>query len=127
MAKKEFMFYGKSVDELKQMSIDEFSKLLKSTERRKVSRGFTEPEKILLKKLEKKEKNIKTHCRDMIILPMMVGETIKIYSGKTFEQLIIQPEMLGHRLGEFVFTRKRVAHNAPGVGATRSSSAVSVK
>ncbi|HLC85017.1 MAG TPA: ribosomal protein S19 family protein, partial [Candidatus Nanoarchaeia archaeon] len=38
-----------------------------------------------------------------------------------------QPEMLGHKLGEFAITKKRVAHSAPGIGATRSSASLSVR
>jgi small subunit ribosomal protein S19 len=63
----------------------------------------------------------------MLILPEMVGTVIKIYTGKSFEPVEIQPEMIGHLLGEFALTRKRVAHSSPGVGATRSSANVSVK
>jgi small subunit ribosomal protein S19 len=63
----------------------------------------------------------------MVVLPIMVGHTIKIHNGKEFTQTIITGEMLGHFLGEFSLTRKRVAHNAPGVGATRSSGAISVR
>ncbi|MBL7054846.1 ribosomal protein S19 family protein, partial [Candidatus Woesearchaeota archaeon] len=36
-------------------------------------------------------------------------------------------EMIGHYLGEFAMTRQRVAHSAPGIGATRSSGSLSVK
>lgn len=127
MARKEFTFYGKSVEELKKMSVEDVMPYLRSTERRKIKRGFTEEEKKLLKKIRNDEKDIKTHCRDMVILPEMIGKTIRVHTGKVFEAVMIQPEMVGHRLGEFAFTRKRVAHSAPGVGATRSSAASSVK
>ena len=83
-------------------------------------------QKIMLKKL-KAGKNVKTHRRDMIILPEMVNKLIKVYNGKSFVTLSIEPEMIGHLFGEFVLTRRRVAHNSPGVGATRSSSNISVK
>ncbi|MBW2965389.1 ribosomal protein S19 family protein, partial [Candidatus Woesearchaeota archaeon] len=83
--------------------------------------------KILLNNVRKSSKPVKTHCRSMIILPIMVNKTLKIYNGKSFEEVIIQPEMIGHYLGEYSQTRKRVAHSSPGVGATRSSSNVSVK
>ena len=63
----------------------------------------------------------------MIVIPEMVGITIKIYNGKAYEEILIAPEMVGHFLGEFSLTRRRVAHNAPGVGATRSSASVSVR
>jgi len=127
MAKKEFTFRGKTIDELKKLSLNEFSQLVASRQRRKIKRGFTEQQNTLLKKLRLNEKNIETHCRDMIILPEMVGVTIKIYQGKEFVPVIIEPDMVGHYLGEFALTRKRVAHSAPGIGATRSSASLSVK
>ena len=127
MAKKEFSFRGKSIEELKKMSVNEVAQLFTSRARRTLKRGFTDQQKILLKKVKNKEKNIETHCRDMIIIPEMIGETIKVYSGKEFIPVIIEPDMIGHRLGEFVLTRKRVAHSAPGIGATRSSASLSVK
>jgi len=127
MAKKEFTYKGKTLDELKKLSLNELAQLLTSRQRRKIKKGFTEQEQILLKKIRASQKNIETHCRDMIILPEMVGFTIKIHSGKEFAPLIIESEMIGHCLGEFVFTRKRVQHSAPGIGATRSSASLSVK
>ena len=75
----------------------------------------------------KNEQNIETHCRDMIILPEMIGKTIKIHKGKEFVQVMIMENMIGHYLGEFALTRNRVEHSAPGIGATRSSAALSVK
>jgi small subunit ribosomal protein S19 len=126
MAKKEFLFRGKTVDELKSLSLNEFADLLKSRERRKIKRGFTEEEKKLIKELEKKD-SVKTHCRDAIILPLMVGKTIMVHNGKEFVQVNVTAEMLGHRLGEFALTRRRVQHHAPGVGATKSSQALSVR
>lgn len=127
MAKKEFTFKGKTIDEIKKMSLNEIAQMLTARQRRTIKRGFTEQQKILLKKIRNNEKNIETHCRDMIILPEMAGLSIKIYQGKEFVPVIIGLDMVGHYLGEFVLTRKRVAHSAPGIGATRSSASLSVK
>ncbi len=127
MAKKEFSFKGKSLEELKAMSINEFMELIPSRQRRKIKRGFTEVEKTFLKKVNAGKNNIETHARDMVILPQMVGMTIKIHQGKEFVSVIIQEEMIGHLLGEFAMTRRKVGHSSPGVGATKSSGAVSVK
>ncbi|MFH1063478.1 MAG: 30S ribosomal protein S19 [Candidatus Woesearchaeota archaeon] len=127
MAKKEFLYCGKSMDELQAMGLKELADLLPARARRKIKRGFTEGEKTLLKNLRATTKPLKTHCRSMIVLPEMVNRTIKIHSGKGFEDVLIQPEMIGHYFGEFAQTRKKVAHSSPGVGATRSSSNVSVK
>ncbi|MBS3112683.1 30S ribosomal protein S19 [Candidatus Woesearchaeota archaeon] len=127
MAKKTFTYYGKTEEELKGMSVKEFAVLTNSRIRRTLLRGFTETQKILLKKISADKKNVKTHCRDMVIIPEMIGTTIKVYSGKEFIPVDVNVEMLGHVLGEFVMTRKKVSHSAPGIGATRSSSSASVR
>lgn len=124
---KEFLFYGKKEDEVKNMSFDEFLKLIPARSRRSLKRGLTDAEKRLMAQVEKKAKNIKTHCRDLIIVPSMVGMTINVYNGKAFNPVMITTQMLGHRLGEFAHTRSKVAHSAPGIGATRSSAAMSVR
>jgi small subunit ribosomal protein S19 len=126
MAIKEFKFKGKSLEELQTLSVSEFAQIIPSRQRRSLLRGLTDQHKILLKNLEKKD-YVKTHCRDMIILPKMVGKRIQVYNGKTFVDIIIQAEMIGHYLGEFSLTRRGVEHHAPGVGATKSSSALSVR
>lgn len=127
MAKKEFTYRGKRLEELKALSLAEFAELLPARSRRSLKRGLTEQQKILLKKIKKNKQNVETHCRDMIVLPEMVGGTIKVHNGKTFVQVAIIEEMLGHYLGEFSLTRNRVEHSAPGIGATRSSASLSVK
>ncbi|MBI4143354.1 30S ribosomal protein S19 [Candidatus Woesearchaeota archaeon] len=127
MAKKETTIKGKTLEELRKMSTSELAQILTSRQRRTLKRGMTEQQKILLKKMKANKKNIKTHCRDMLILPEMVGTTIKIYQGKEFVPVAIEQEMIGHYLGEFVLTRKKVSHSAPGIGATRSSASLSVK
>ncbi|RME55517.1 30S ribosomal protein S19 [Candidatus Woesearchaeota archaeon] len=132
MARKEYTYRGKKIEELKSLSLNDFAQLLPSRQRRTIVRGFSEPQKRLLEQVKKfkegkRKKPVKTHCRDMIILPEFVGLTIHVHNGKTFSPILIKPEMLGHYLGEFAHTRAKVAHSSPGVGATRSSSAVSVK
>ncbi len=127
MARKEFTYRGKTLEQLKAMSLNEFMELIPSRQRRKFKRGFTDAEKILYENIKHQKKNIKTHCREFIILPEMVGMMIKVYNGKEFLLITIQEEMISHRLGEFSMTRKHVAHNAPGIGATKSSAALSVR
>lgn len=124
---KEFLFRGKKLEELQKLSLKEFALLLNSKERRSLNRGLTHTQKKVLEHIEKGKKNIRTHSRDMIIVPQMVGQIIKVYSGKDWNIIDIDREKLGHRLGEFVLTRKKVAHSAPGIGATRSSAALSVR
>jgi len=127
MAKKEFMFKGKTLEELKAMGFKELAELLNARQRRNIKRGFNDQHKVVLEKVKAGDKNLKTHCRDLIVLPSMVGMTIKIHNGKEFVPLIVQEDMIGHYLGEFAMSRKKVGHNAPGIGATKSSSSMSVK
>ncbi len=127
MAKKEFKYRGKSIEELQAMSMKELADIFPSAARRKIKRGFTEQEKILIRNLKASSKPIKTHCRTMLILPDMVGREIQVHTGKLFVPVHIIIEMVGDRLGDYALSRKRVAHSSPGVGATRSSSNVSVK
>jgi small subunit ribosomal protein S19 len=125
---KEFAFRGYTIEQLKQMSIQEFSKLLTAKERRSLLRGISEQERKFLEKIKKEpDKFHKTHLRDMIILPQMVGAKIGVYrGGKAGEEgawvsLVIKPEMVGHRLGEFAIPIKKVKHSAPGIGASKAT------
>ncbi len=127
MAKKEFRYKGKAMEELKSMSVDEFMKIVPSRIRRSLKRGIPEQHKKVLEKVRKGKKNIKTHCRDMVVFPEMVGHVIKIHTGKEFMPITIQEGMIGHMLGELAMTRKRIAHSSPGVGATKSSASMSLK
>lgn len=127
MAKKEFSYRGKSVEELMVLSMSEFIEMLPTRQRRTLKRGLSESQKVLLKKLSQGKKNVKTHARDMIILPEMINKSVMVYSGKEFVALEIQPEMVGHVLGEFALSRKKGSHGSPGVGATKSSSSISVR
>lgn len=127
MAKKEFTYRGKTIEELKKLSLQEFMQLVPSRQRRSLKRGLTPAQKKLMDKVSKGKNNFETHCRDMIITPQMVGLTIKIHKGNSYQPLLIEGDMLGHYLGEFALTRKRISHSAPGVGATRSSASISVR
>jgi small subunit ribosomal protein S19 len=129
---REFTYRGCTLEQLQQMSMDEFIKLLPSRQRRSLKRGLTEAQRKLLEKVRKYKrlginKPIRTHARDMVILPEMVGTTIAVHNGKEFVPVEIVPEMIGHRLGEFAITNKRVVHGRPGVGATKSSMYVPLK
>jgi len=129
---KELLFKGKTIEELRAMSMQDFAKLLPSRQRRSIKRGFTPLQKKLLAKISKAragktKKPVKTQVRDMVVLPDMVGMMIHVHKGKVFEPISIEIEMLGHYLGEFTMTRSKVQHSAPGIGATKSSAATSVK
>jgi len=129
LRKKEFLYRGKTINELKELDIREFAKLLKSNEKRTALRQSDEIQKFILRANKKitKKKNIKTHSRDLIIVPRMIGMKIQIHDGKQFVPIQIENEMIGHRLGEFAATRMKVKHGAAGIGATRSSASQSVK
>jgi len=115
--------------------MDEFINLLPSRQRRSLQRGLNPEQRKLLETIRKakeamrsgKNMTVKTHARDMIILPEMVGLTILVHNGKDFVQVEIKPEMIGHYLGEFVITNKPVKHGTPGIGASRSSMYVPLK
>ncbi len=124
---KEILWKGRTEEDVKNMDMKEFIELVSSRRRRSLKRGFTDAQKKLMKRIEADDKNIKTHCRNLIITPVMLGKTLMVYNGKEFIPITITLEMLGHCLGEFAHTRKSVAHSAAGVGATRSSKAVSAR
>ncbi len=132
MAMKEFTYRGKTLGEIEKLDIQEFAKLIPSRQRRSLKRGFTDAQKKLLIKVKKAKqgiwkKQIKTQCRDIVVLPEMVGLTIYVHRGKEYVPVAVTQEMLGHYLSEMTLTRQKVQHSAPGIGATKSSGAMSVK
>lgn len=135
MARKIFKYRGYTLEELQAMSLEELVELLPSRQRRSLKRGFLPRQEKVLAKMEKvdiennngRPEVIKTHCRDLIVLPNMVGYTFGIYNGREFVEVTIKPEMIGCYFGEFAQTRSRVQHGDPGMGATRSSMFVPLK
>jgi small subunit ribosomal protein S19 len=129
LKKKEFTYRGKTLDELKSLDVREFAKYLKARQRRSVLHQFQDIEKFVsrIRKKISEDKKLRTHKRDLIIVPGMVGIKIQIYDGHNFIPIEITGDMLGHRLGEFAPTRKRVAHGTAGIGATKGSKAKSKK
>ena len=127
-AKKEFTYRGYTVDELKKMTLHEVLPLLPSRARRSLVRGFNPEVERFMKRLRADKKGVlKTHRRDVVILPEFFGKRIAVYNGKEFKEVTIKPEMIGHYLGEFAPTRANVKHSGPGVGATRSSKFMPLK
>ena len=128
---KKFTYRGLTNEELEKLPLEKILKLFPARVRRTLTRGISENKRKLVEdiKASKAGKNItiRTHYRDLIILPYMVGVTLNIFSGKEFVPVTITPEMLGHYLGEYVITNKRVSHGAPGVGSSRSSLYVPLK
>src|SRR5881296_2854043 len=134
---RQFTYRGHSVDEIRSMSMDEFIKLLPSRQRRSLTKGLTNEQRTLLEHIRAAKKQnggkdgvaspVKTQCRDMIIIPEMIGLTLHLHSGKEFTPLEIRPEMIGHYIGELVITNQKVVHGTPGIGASRSSMYVPLK
>ncbi len=134
MLAKVFTYRGYTLEELQKIEeekgLEALAELFPARQRRKIKRGLTEEERTFLKKAKKRweqGKIPKTHVRDMIILPSMVGKKIAVHNGKEFVYVEIKPEMIGHYLGEYALTRKEVKHSGPGIGATRSTKFVSAK
>ncbi len=133
---KEFRYRGYTLTDLQGMSMDEFIRLVPSRQRRSLQRGLSQEQRKLLETIRKaregqeqppKASVVKTHARDMVILPEMVGITLLVHNGKEFTSMEIKPEMIGHYLGEFAITNKPVKHGVPGIGASRSSMYVPLK
>ncbi|MFB6095001.1 MAG: 30S ribosomal protein S19 [Halodesulfurarchaeum sp.] len=129
----EFTYRGHDLDELQDMSLDEVAELLPARQRRTITRGLSpEHEKLLEEARDADQEEtandpIRTHLRDMPVLPEFVGLTFAIHNGQEFERVEVEPEMIGHYLGEFQLTRQQVEHGQAGIGATRSSKFVPLK
>jgi small subunit ribosomal protein S19 len=127
--KKEFLYRGFTMEELLSMSFDEILELFPSRSRRTYLRGLNYEQQLVFDKLKAAEPGevIRTHRKDLPIIPQFVGKTVSIYDGHAFREFEIKSEMIGCFLGEFVMTRKAPAHSGPGVGATRSSKFMPLK
>ncbi|KAL1926776.1 hypothetical protein VTP01DRAFT_5422 [Rhizomucor pusillus] len=133
---RKFTYRGVDLDQLLDLSSEQFMELVHARARRRFQRGLKRKPMGLIKKLRKAKKEapadekpavVKTHLRDMIIVPEMIGSVVGIYNGKVFNQVEIKPEMVGHYLGEFSISYKPVRHGRPGIGATHSSRFVPLK
>lgn len=129
---REFAYRGIPKEELESMSLEKLFQIFNARQRRSLTRGITDGKRKLIEEIKaaragKLKNPIKTHLRDLIILPYMTGVTVNVFSGKEFVPVSITTEMIGHYLGEYVITNKRVSHGAPGVGASRSSLYVPLK
>ena len=82
---------------------------------RSVSKGpYVEPR--LLSRIEQmnggaEKKILKTWSRRSTIVPEMIGHTLAIHNGKKFIPVYITENMVGHKLGEFSFTRQFKGHS----------------
>ena len=121
--KKQNTFRGKTIEELQKLDVREFAKYLTSRQRRFVLRQFQQVEDFVNRASRKSSKNkaIRTHKRDIIVVPKMIGMKIQVHNGRTFVPAEITWDKLGHRLGEFAPTRSKTKHGKAGVGATKGT------
>jgi small subunit ribosomal protein S19 len=130
MAEK-IAFRGRTPSELANLTDEEYLKMMNSRERRSVKRNGMNYRMLVEKVKAHKESNnakpIKTHIREAVIKPSWVGMTFNVHSGKEFKMVVVTANMLGHRLGEYAYTTKRVQHSAPGIRATRGSKFLAAK
>ncbi len=125
-----FSYKGKTAEQLQAMSLDDFSKLIKSRPRRAIKRMSASLKSLiaLAEEAKKSGKNkLRTHTREAVIIPAWIGMTIAVYDGKAYKYVPITVEIVGHRLGDFAHTTKHVQHSAPGIRATRGSKFLAVK
>lgn len=131
-----FTYRGHEIDDLLAMKEDQFKQLIHARARRRMNRHASKKPPILLKKLREAKKHVKvgekpatvkTHLRDVVVIPEMVGSVVGVYNGKQFNAVEIKGEMIGHYLGEFSMTYKPVRHGRPGIGATHSSRFIPLK
>ena len=129
----DFTYRGHTLDELQEMDLDEVAELLPARTRRTITRGLSVEQRKLLEDARETDEEesandpLRTHLRDMPVLPEFVDLTFAVYNGQSFERVRIEPEMIGHYLGEFQLTRTSVEHGQAGIGATRSSKFVPLK
>jgi len=125
---REFRYRGYSIEQLQEMPLEQVLNLMPSRQRRTLNRELSHEKKKLIERVRSgQDEKIKTHARDMVILPFMVGLTVEVYNGKEFVPIEIRPEMVGHYLGEYSNPIKKVVHGTPGIGASRSSLYVPLK
>ncbi|QSL64384.1 hypothetical protein MERGE_001685 [Pneumocystis wakefieldiae] len=133
---RRFTYRGVDLETLLDMSSEQLMGIVHARARRRFQRGLKRRPMGLIKKLRKAKKEappdekpetVKTHLRNMIVVPEMIGSIIGIYNGKVFNQVEIRPEMVGHYLGEFSLTYKPTKHGRPGIGATHSSRFIPLK
>jgi small subunit ribosomal protein S19 len=126
--KREFSYRGYTLEELQAMTLNELLPLLPARARRSYKRGLNKEQQSFIERLRSEKKEIlKTHRREIVVLPDFVGKKIAVYNGKEYKVIEIIPEMIGHYLGEFALTRSFQKHSGPGVGATRSSKYMPLK
>ncbi|KAK6202319.1 40S ribosomal protein S15 [Scheffersomyces amazonensis] len=123
-----FTFKGVDLKDLVELSTEDFTKLCSARVRRRFSRGLGTKEMGFINKLRVARANtepnekpaiVKTHLRNMVVVPEMIGSVVGVYNGKVFNTVEIRPEMVGHYLGEFSITYTPVRHGRAGNASSR--------
>ena len=129
-------YRGIEVDNLLDVSHEKLAQLVHCRARRRFYRGLTDKPKKLIGKLKKAKKNlavgekpkvVKTHLRNMVVVPEMLGNIVGVYNGKMFNAVEVRGEMMGHYLAEFSITYKPVMHGRPGVGGAGAARFIPLK
>mmetsp|Transcript_15778 Transcript_15778/g.47528 ORF Transcript_15778/g.47528 Transcript_15778/m.47528 type:complete len:151 (-) Transcript_15778:386-838(-) len=133
---RKFTYRGVDLEQLLDLGTEELLQLMPARARRKIGRGLKRKPLALIKKLREAKKNaeegekpepVRTHLRNMLIMPEMIGSVVGVYNGKTFNQVEIKPDMIGGYLAEYSISYKPVKHGKPGIGATHSSRFIPLK
>ena len=126
--KKEFTYRGLTIDKLQELDFEQFMSVLPARQRRSFKRGLSQEQaKLINDSNQTPEKVIRTHRREMIIIPQFVGRKFAVHNGREFVDIEILPEMIGLYFGELAPTRTSPIHTGPGVGATKSSKFMPLK
>ena len=133
---RKFLVRGVELEKLLDLNHEEFAQLIHARARRRIYRGLKAKPKRFVARLRRAKKAcgpmdkpepVKTHLRDMVVVPEMIGSVVGVYNGKVFNGIEVKPEMVGHYLGEFSITYKPVRHGRPGIGSTNSSRFIPLK
>ena len=120
---KRFTYRGLELEQLCEMKDEQLFELFTSRARRKMrrSRGMQGPYRKLVEKVAAAAKRtvpgekppvVKTHLRNALIMPCMVGGVVAIYNGREFKEVEIKFDMIGRYLAEFSITYKPTLRKA---------------
>ena len=107
---KKQIYRGVEIDKLLEMEYMEVVSMFKSGQRRRVKHGMHPKYDRLVKKIKTSVKNtphgekpkaVKTHLRNAIVMPEMVGGIADVYSGKYWNPVEIKADMCGQYLAEY--------------------------
>ncbi|GMF32197.1 unnamed protein product [Phytophthora fragariaefolia] len=96
---RKFSYRGVDLDKLLDLNHEELLDLVNARARRRFSRGLKRKPMALIKRLRKakaaakpmeRPEGIKTHLRNMIIVPEMIGSVVGVYNGKEFNGIEIK-------------------------------------